>query len=374
MSSISARSISNVVLRERAVSTFADPLPPAFFPVALRLTGQRCVVIGNDEEARMKAASLREVGADVRVIQDAASLSEDDLRDAFFVISTPIDAELSARLRQLAEKYRFLLCTIDQPEFGFVAMQAIVKAGPVRIAIGTGGVAPRVGKILKDALSRVLDAKFRAFLDCLATQKLRNRHRMAGDPVRRRREMTAAAEGFEVAISLRYPDWFEEREAEIDEDALAGAIVRELAKRGLTLAFAESCSGGLLADAIVRHPGASAVFRGSVVAYANDVKERILGVSSEILAREGAVSEACATAMAQGALERLEADFALSVTGIAGPEGGSADKPVGTFYIGVASRAHSVVAHRRFWGGGRADIRSRSVLAALMLLRDEIEA
>lgn len=169
-------------------------------------------MIGDDEEARAKAASLREVGAEVRVIHDAARLAESDLRDAFFVISTPLDAELSARLRDLAERNRFLLCTIDQPEFGFVAMQAIVMAGPMRIAIGTGGVAPRVGKILKDALTRAFDAKFRAFLDCLATQKLRNRYRMAGDPRRRRREMMAAAEGFELDISLRYPPWFEERE------------------------------------------------------------------------------------------------------------------------------------------------------------------
>jgi len=197
-----------MMLRERAVSTFADPLPPAFYPVALRLTGRRCVVIGDDEEARAKAEGLREVGAEVRVILDAAHLAEDDLRDAFFVISTPIDAELSARLRELAERDRFLLCTIDQPEFGFVAMQAIVKAGPVRIAIGTGGAAPRVGKILKEALSRALDAKFRAFLDCLATQKLRNRYWMASDPPRRRRAMMEAAEGFELDINLRYPAWF----------------------------------------------------------------------------------------------------------------------------------------------------------------------
>lgn len=159
----------------------------------------------------------------------------------------------------------------------------------------------------------------------------------------------------------------------IDGDTLAGVILRELRERRLTLAFAESCSGGLLADAIVRVPGASDVFRGSVVAYANDVKEQMLGLSPEILARDGAVSEACAAAMAQGALERLKADLAISVTGIAGPEGGSADKPVGTVYIGLASRGRGAVAHRRCWMGGRADIRFRSVLAALVLLRDEIK-
>ena len=190
-----------------------DPLPPhGFYPVSLNLVGRACVVIGaaDDREAIEKVAALRAVDADVRWITDAAALRDDDVAGAFFVISTPQDEALSARLRALADTHRFLLCTIDQPRFGFVAMQAIVAAGPVRIGISTGGVAPRVGKVLKEALARVLDAKFVRFVDCLATQKRRNRTRLAGDGRARRHAMIAAADGFALAARASYPPWFEE--------------------------------------------------------------------------------------------------------------------------------------------------------------------
>jgi precorrin-2 dehydrogenase / sirohydrochlorin ferrochelatase len=199
----------------------ADPLPPhGFFPVGLNVVGRRCVVIGaaDDSEAVEKAAALREAGAEVRRITDPASLRDEDVASAFFVISTPQDEALSARLRALADAHKFLLCTIDQPRYGFVAMQAIVKAGPVRIAISTGGVAPRVGKLLKAALQRVLDAKFARFVDCLATQKRRNRTRLAGDGAARRRAMIDAARGFELDVRASYPQWF--------EDELAAAAPR----------------------------------------------------------------------------------------------------------------------------------------------------
>jgi precorrin-2 dehydrogenase / sirohydrochlorin ferrochelatase len=191
----------------------ADPLPPhGFFPVSLNLVGRRCVVIGadDDREAVEKAEALREVDADVVRITDPAALRDEDVADAFFVISTPQDDALSARLRALADEHRFLLCTIDQPRHGFVAMQAIVKAGPVRIGISTGGVAPRVGKILKRGLQRALDAKFARFVDCLATQKRRNRARLANDAAGRRAAMIGAADGFTVEVRVTYPEWFEE--------------------------------------------------------------------------------------------------------------------------------------------------------------------
>lgn len=190
-----------------------DPLPPhGFYPVSLNLVGRRCVVIGDahDREAIEKAAALRAVDADVRWITDPATLIDDDVADAFFVISTPQDDVLSARLRTLADTHRFLLCTIDQPRFGFVAMQAVVAAGPVRIGISTGGVAPRVGKAIKEALARVLDAKFTRFVDCLAAQKRRNRTRLAGDGAARRRAMIAAADGFALDARASYPQWFED--------------------------------------------------------------------------------------------------------------------------------------------------------------------
>jgi siroheme synthase (precorrin-2 oxidase/ferrochelatase) len=183
--------------------------PYVFFPVGLNLRDRLCVVIGDDAEAHEKAQSLHEVGARLRCIPDVATLRDEDLSEAFFVISTPQDAQLSARLRKLADERGFLLCCIDQPAFGFVAMQAIVKAGAARIAISTGGVAPGVGKRLKEALQRALDAKFVRFLECLNAQRERNRERFAnaGD---RRAAMITAADGFEAEVAVRYPPWFEE--------------------------------------------------------------------------------------------------------------------------------------------------------------------
>lgn len=189
--------------------------PFVFFPVGLNVRGRKCVVIGDDREALEKEEALREVGAEVFWIKDAAALCDADVVDAFLVISTPQEEVLSARLRRLADEHRFLLCTIDQPRYGFVAMQALVKAGPVRIAISTGGISPRVGRRLREALARALDETFVRFIDCLNAQRQRNRGRLATSE-ERRAAMIDAAEGFEAAASLRYPQWF------LDELAVLG--------------------------------------------------------------------------------------------------------------------------------------------------------
>lgn len=185
-----------------------------FFPVSLNLMGRRCVVIGarDDREAIDKEAALRESGADVVWVSDLSAIEEKDLSDAFFVISTPQDAALSARLRALADKHRFLLCCIDQPAYGFVAMAAIAKAGPVRIAISTTGLAPRVGKRLKLRLQEAMDATFARFIECLGTQKTRIKRTHPGEEhgAKRRAAMIDAAEGFDVNVRFEYPQWFEE--------------------------------------------------------------------------------------------------------------------------------------------------------------------
>lgn len=185
-----------------------------FFPVSLNLMGRKCVVIGahDDREAIEKHAALRESGADVTWITDTAALRDEDVRDAFFVISTPQDAALSAHLRELADRHRFLLCCIDQPAYGFVAMAAIAKAGPVRVAISTTGLAPRVGKRLKIRLQEAMDATFARFVDCLATQKTRIKRALPGSEhgAKRRAAMIDAADGFDVEIRFVYPEWFEE--------------------------------------------------------------------------------------------------------------------------------------------------------------------
>jgi len=188
-----------------------DPLPPrGFYPVSLNLVGRKCVVIGErgDREAVEKVAALQAVDADVVWLADPAAVRDEDVADAFFVISTPQDDALSARLRALADRHAFLLCTIDQPQHGFVAMQAIVSAGPVKIGISTGGVAPRVGKIIKEALQRALDAKFTRFVDALAAQKRRGRA-TTPDRAERRAAIIAATDGFSLEIATTYPAWFE---------------------------------------------------------------------------------------------------------------------------------------------------------------------
>ncbi len=142
---------------------------------------------------------------------------------------------------------------------------------------------------------------------------------------------------------------------------------------GLTVAAAESCTGGLVAHGITSIAGSSGYFVGAVVSYADRVKVETLGVPSDVLATHGAVSAQVALAMAAGIRERLATDIGVGVTGIAGPDGGSAEKPVGLVYIGVSDRLGSDV--RRFhWGGGRATNIEASAAEALRLLAERAGA
>ncbi|HEY3762999.1 MAG TPA: nicotinamide-nucleotide amidohydrolase family protein [Verrucomicrobiae bacterium] len=127
---------------------------------------------------------------------------------------------------------------------------------------------------------------------------------------------------------------------------MESVIVRLMTERRLTLALAESCTGGFIANRITNVPGASRIFRGGVVAYSNDVKKRFLGVRAKTLERHGAVSEAVAWEMAEGAQKRFSADFAIAVTGIAGPGGRTRGKPVGTVFISLAGKSGTVVERR----------------------------
>ena len=121
----------------------------------------------------------------------------------------------------------------------------------------------------------------------------------------------------------------------VEDDDLETVIVRLLTERKATLALAESCTGGCIANRVTNVPGASAVLLAGLVTYSNAAKQKFLGVQAETLARHGAVSEAVAREMAEGARREARADYALSVTGIAGPSGGTPEKPVGTVFIGL---------------------------------------
>ena len=141
-----------------------------------------------------------------------------------------------------------------------------------------------------------------------------------------------------------------------------------LVAQRLTLVTAESCTAGLLAHRITNVPGSSAYYLGGYVAYANEVKEAQLGVRHETLIAHGAVSEQTALEMARGARQRIGGDIAVSVTGIAGPEGGSAEKPVGLVYCGLASRNGYYSKSFKFLGS-RDLIKRKSALASLNMLR-----
>ena len=143
------------------------------------------------------------------------------------------------------------------------------------------------------------------------------------------------------------------------------------ALKGKTLVTAESCTGGMIGAALTAVPGSSAVYKGGVICYTNWVKENTLGVGREVLEQFGAVSKPVAGAMAAGARKQLQADVAVSVTGLAGPGGDDYGNPVGTVYVGFESDTKSQVKHFRFLGD-RESVRRQAAEAALRMIMDNM--
>jgi competence/damage-inducible protein CinA-like protein len=196
-------------------------------------------------------------------------------------------------------------------------------------------------------------------------------------------EATICARDFEIHVDLYVQPGAEARADELtsglveplerylfsrDERRVEELVLDACLEQGLTLATAESCTGGMVAQRLTSVPGSSRVFRGAVVAYSNEVKEVELGVPLEVLERHGAVSAEAAAAMAAGARERLGADIAVAVTGIAGPDGGSEEKPVGLVYLHAESPSGSRSADFVF-PGDREGVRRRAAVTALHLVR-----
>jgi nicotinamide-nucleotide amidase len=160
-------------------------------------------------------------------------------------------------------------------------------------------------------------------------------------------------------------------------EELSHALVHELIDAGRTMAAAESCTGGWIAKCVTDVPGASRCFAFGIVSYSNAAKESQLGVSARTLEEFGAVSEATVREMADGALRLSGADLAVAVSGIAGPDGGSEEKPVGTVWFGFAERAKGktrLQARKHRFDGDRRAIRQKSVAAALQGLREMLGA
>lgn len=157
-----------------------------------------------------------------------------------------------------------------------------------------------------------------------------------------------------------------------DDIPLEKAVMNMMADRGLTLSTAESCTGGYVAHLLTRHPGSSSVFSGGAVTYSNDLKMSVLGVQADTLLEFGAVSEQTVKEMALGALKNFQTDYAISVSGVAGPDGGTAEKPVGTVWIAVASK-HGVEARKSSFGNKRAQNIERAAASALILLLSRLK-
>jgi nicotinamide-nucleotide amidase len=154
------------------------------------------------------------------------------------------------------------------------------------------------------------------------------------------------------------------RRGEVWAEVLAFQALRD---RSLSFTTAESCTGGMIGALVTGIPGSSAVYLGGFVTYHNDTKTELLGVERTVLARHGAVSRETALAMAEGARERTGADLAVAVTGIAGPSGGSAEKPVGTVWIGIAAGVDRTYAWKYIFTGNRDRVRKKAAVTALLL-------
>ena len=149
----------------------------------------------------------------------------------------------------------------------------------------------------------------------------------------------------------------------------AAEIIEKLTRHGKTVAVAESCTGGMICSMLVEQAGASACFAEGYVTYSNEAKEKNLGVSPEVLEACGAVSEQTARQMAEGVRRRGEADYGVATTGIAGPDGGTAEKPVGLVYIACAHAAGTQV-ERQVFSGDRTRVRTQAAERALALLEE----
>jgi nicotinamide-nucleotide amidase len=174
-------------------------------------------------------------------------------------------------------------------------------------------------------------------------------------------KLAAMEEGFRAVLGHRVYG--------ADSEELAGVVGAALAQAGRTLALAESCTGGLASAMLTDVPGSSRYFLGSVVSYANAAKEGLLGVREETLRAHGAVSAEAAREMALGATRKFGSDLALSITGIAGPDGGTPEKPVGTVFFALAEGGEVAAESRRQFPGDRAVVRRASCLHGFELLR-----
>jgi nicotinamide-nucleotide amidase len=378
----------------------------------LGLEPARIAIVG-DESSELEAALREGLEADLCLVSGGLGPTHDDRTVELvaraagreLVVDDALQREIESISRSIAER-------LKRPYADFaegVRKQATLPEGAV--VLGVAGTAP--GLALETARGAVVvlpgpPAELRRLwpraLETAAVQEVLSRARVPkrrvlrfygaseseiaralaesggeGDGV----TATVCARDFEIHVDLFVDDEGSRRAEELmeglrervgrylfaeDERPVEELVLDACRERGLTLATAESSTGGLVAARLTSVPGSSDVFLGSVVAYANEVKARELDVPTEVLERYGAVSAETAAAMANGARVRVGADVAVAVTGIAGPGGGSPQKPVGLVYLHVESRDGSAARELRL-PGDRAAVRGRTAAAALHLVR-----
>ncbi|MHB8641939.1 MAG: nicotinamide-nucleotide amidohydrolase family protein [Gaiellaceae bacterium] len=370
------------------------------------LEPERILIVG-DGEAELTAALAEGLQAELCVVSGGLGPTHDDRTVAFVARAAGVGLHVDESLRAEIERIsRAVAERLRRPYADFepgVVKQATIPDGAV--SLGLAGTAP--GLVLPTAAGAVVVLPGpprelqRLWPNALETEAVRAVLAAATPPQHRVLRFYGASES-EVARALAdaggEPDGVvaticaRDFEIHVDlfgpADALAGglrerlgrnlfaeaetsveAIVLELCRaRGWTLATAESATGGMVAERVTSVPGSSEAFVGAVVAYANEVKERELGVPADVLHAHGAVSAETAAAMASGIRARLGADVGISITGIAGPGGGSAEKPVGLVYVHVETPERSRGIDFTY-GSDRESIRRRATVASLHLAR-----
>jgi nicotinamide-nucleotide amidase len=372
----------------------------------------RITVVG-DHPADLEAALRDGLGFDLLVVSGGLGPTHDDRTIELLAraagVGLHVDEELATGIEELSRRFA---ARMNRPYADFsqgVRKQATLPDGAEWV--GLVGTAPAVVLPLGERVAVALPGPPRELQELwprvVETDPVRQVLARAQAPVRRVLRMfgvsesavaralaeaggdgdgvdvTICARDFEIHVDLFVAPGAEARADEIergleepnaayvfsrDERSSAELVVDLLRERGLTLGTAESCTGGLVAGRITDVPGASDVFLGALVAYSNEVKAARLGVPDAVLAEHGAVSAEVAAAMAHGAREALGVDVAVAVTGVAGPGGGTDEKPVGLVFLHAAGPAGEL-ARRLDFPGDRDTIRQRSAVAALHLVR-----